>query len=192
MPLGDYEKKRDFSSTPEPEPATGKHAGNRFVVQKHDASHLHYDFRIQIGEVLISWAVPKGPSMDPSVKRLAIRTEDHPLEYRDFEGVIPADLYGGGTVMIWDDGVVKWPDKEETTPEEMLSKGQLVFELVGRKLKGRFRMIKTRYGKQENAWLLIKGKDEFATSEDILTAEPNSARTGRSLQEIASETISEG
>jgi len=132
--------------------------------------------------------VPKGPSMDPSVKRLAIRTEDHPLEYRNFEGVIPADRYGGGTVMIWDEGVVKWPDKEDHgSPEEMLSKGQLVFELAGTKLKGRFRMIKTRFGKQKNAWLLIKGKDEFAASEDILTTEPNSARTGRSLQEIASE-----
>lgn len=193
MPLEEYEKKRDFGKTPEPGLSRKGRVKDRFVVQKHDASHLHYDFRLQIGDVLVSWAVPRGPSMDSSVKRLAIQTEDHPLEYRDFEGVIPRDEYGGGTVMIWDEGNIKWPGKEAETgsPEEMLKKGQLVFELVGRKLKGRFRMIKTRYGKQKNAWLLMKSKDEHAGKDDILVTQPDSARSGRSLEEISAEESGE-
>ena len=190
MALADYKRKRDFGKTPEPDAGRKEEARDRFVVQKHDASHLHYDFRLQIGEALVSWAVPKGPSMDASVKRLAIRTEDHPLAYRDFEGVIPEAEYGGGTVMIWDEGTIAWPEAESKvarTPQEMLQRGQLVFELVGQKLQGRFRMIKTHYGKQKNSWLLMKGRDDHASPDDILVTQPNSARTGRSLEEIAAE-----
>lgn len=185
MPLDEYAKKRDFKHTPEPAPAPRHGGGNRFVVQKHLASRLHYDFRLQIGDVLVSWAVPKGPSIDSSVKRLAVQTEDHPLEYRDFEGVIPEGDYGGGTVMIWDEGTITWPSSDESSPEEMLAKGQLVFELAGKKLRGRFRLIKTHYGKQKDSWLLMKGKDDYAGETDILETEPDSARTGRSLEEIA-------
>ena len=187
MSLDNYRKKRDFAGTPEPEGNKTKGSGGRFVVQKHQATRLHYDFRLQIGDVLTSWAVPKGPSMDPSVKRLAIQTEDHPLEYRDFEGTIPADQYGGGTVMIWDEGRIDWSGTE-ATPEEMLKKGLLEFELGGEKLRGRFKMVKVRFRNQENAWLLIKRKDEHAAKTDVLVERPNSARTGRSLEQIAAES----
>ena len=192
MPLDDYAKKRDFESTSEPAPGGKARARDRFVVQKHAASHLHYDFRLQIGDVLVSWAVPKGPSIDPAVKRLAIQVEDHPLEYRDFEGVIPEGDYGGGTVMIWDEGVIHWNESEGISPAEMLKKGQLSFTLAGKRLKGSFRLIKTHYGKQKDSWLLMKGKDEHAAEKDILEAEPNSVRTGRSLEEIAREGTAKG
>jgi bifunctional non-homologous end joining protein LigD len=186
MPLDDYQKKRNFSSTPEPAPSHKPHGKSaRFVVQKHAASHLHYDFRLEIAGVLVSWAVPKGPSMDPSVKRLAVQVEDHPLEYRDFEGVIPEGDYGGGTVMIWDEGTIHWPPSDEGTPEEMLQKGRLVFDLSGVKLNGAFRLIKTNYGSQKDSWLLMKSKDECAEDLDILVSQPNSVRTGRSLDQIA-------
>jgi len=185
MPLDEYAKKRDFQSTSEPTPGGKAPAGSRFVVQKHAASHLHYDFRLQIGDVLVSWAVPKGPSLDPSVKRLAVQTEDPPLEYLDFEGVIPEGDYGGGTVMIWDEGTIHWSETESESPEKMLEKGQLVFELEGKKLKGRFSLVKTHYGKQKNSWLLMKGKDEHTCTTDVLETEPDSTRSGRSLEEIA-------
>ena len=156
-----------------------------FVVQKHDASRLHYDFRIEIDGVLKSWAVPKGPSLVTSMKRLAVMVEDHDLEYRNFEGVIDADDYGGGTVMIWDEGTVTY--EGDTSPAEMLSVGVVEFALDGKKLKGRFKLIHAKMGGDEKNWLLIKRKDDYAeTEDDLLKREPHSARTGRSMQTIAS------
>jgi len=158
-----------------------------FVVQKHDATRLHYDFRLQIGGVLKSWAVPKGPSMMTTMKRLAVAVEDHELDWRDFEGVIDAEEYGGGTVMIWDEGTVTWEGDKD--PVEMLEGGFIEFALHGKKLKGRFKLIHAKLGGNVKNWLLIKRKDDFAeTTDDLLKREPDSARTGRTLDEIAAET----
>ncbi len=160
-----------------------------FVVHKHKASRLHYDFRLEIAGVLKSWAVPKGPSLVTSVKRLAVMVEDHALDYGGFEGVIPADEYGGGPVMIWDEGVVVWP--EGKTPEAMLEAGLLEFELMGTKLNGAFKLVNAKLGGDERNWLLIKRKDKFAEAEDdVLFRQPKSARTGRTMEEIA--TASDG
>ena len=156
----------------------------RFVVQKHQARRLHYDFRLEIGDVLISWAVPKGPSMVTSIKRLAIKVEDHQIDYRDFEGAIPDDEYGAGVVMIWDEGTVTWEDDKD--PVGMLAGGFVEFALQGKKLKGRFKLIHAKLGGSERNWLLIKRKDDHVeTEDDLLTREPNSARTGRSMEQIA-------
>lgn len=156
----------------------------RFVVQKHQARQLHYDFRLEIGDVLISWAVPKGPSMVTSIKRLAIKVEDHELDYRDFEGAIPDDEYGADVVMIWDEGTVTWEDDKD--PVEMLAGGFVEFTLQGKKLKGRFKLVHAKLGGSERNWLLIKRKDDHVeTEDDLLTREPNSARTGRSMEQIA-------
>ena len=180
MGLDEYRRKRDFKRTGEPE---GKHAATRqkliYVIQKHQASRLHYDFRLEWKGVLLSWAVPKGPSPDPSIKRLAMRVEDHPVEYANFEGVIPAGEYGGGTVMVWDRGT--W------TPEvpdvgEALARGDLKFTLHGQKLKGSWVLVRTPRG-----WLLIKHRDEYASKEDLLTTEPRSAISKKLLREIAAE-----
>ena len=160
-----------------------------FVVQKHDASRLHYDFRLEVDGVLKSWAVPKGPSMLSSVKRLAVMVEDHDLEYRNFEGAIPGDEYGGGTVMIWDEGSLSWTG--DKTPTEMLESDMLEFELEGTKLKGRFKLINAKMGGKAKNWLLIKRKDEFVEDEDdLLIRAPNSARTDRTMQQIAEESSS--
>src|SRR5258705_8902764 len=139
MPLEAYRKKRDFAATPEP-PGHVRRAGRRlrpiFVVQKHDASRLHYDFRLEINGVLTSWAVPKGPSMNPADKRLAVMTEDHPLEYADFEGVIPEGQYGAGTVMVWDKGTYEL--EADIPPDEQLTRGKIDVALQGEKLRGGF------------------------------------------------------
>jgi len=157
-----------------------------FVVHKHDASRLHYDFRLEIGGVLKSWAVPKGPSMATSIKRLAVMVEDHDLEYRDFEGTIPEDEYGAGTVMIWDEGTVTWEDDKD--PVEMLEGGFVEFALHGKKLKGRFKLVHAKLGGNERNWLLIKRKDDHAeTEDDLLTRKPDSARTGRTMEQIAAD-----
>jgi len=157
-----------------------------FVVQKHDARRLHYDFRLEIGGVLKSWAVPKGPSMVSSVKRLAVAVEDHELEYRDFEGVIAEDEYGAGTVMIWDEGTVTWEDDKD--PVEMLKGGLVEFALDGKKLKGRFKLVHAKMGGDERNWLLIKRRDEDAEQEDdLLKRRPESARSGRSMDRIAAD-----
>lgn len=157
-----------------------------FVVHKHDATRLHYDFRLEIGGVLKSWAVPKGPSMVSSIKRLAVMVEDHELDYRDFEGGIPEEEYGGGTVMIWDEGAVKW--EGDADPLEMVTSGLLEFELAGNKLKGRFKLVHAKMGGDVRNWLLIKRRDDHAEAkDDILQRLPHSARTGRSMKEIASE-----
>ena len=175
-----YERKRDFSKTPEPVARRAKGGGPlRFVVQKHRASALHYDFRLEAGGVHDSWAVPKGPSLDPKVKRLAMQVEDHPLEYANFEGVIPEGEYGGGTVMIWDEGV--WAPMDGVDPVKAIKSGEMRFVLDGKKLKGGFTLVRTG----DRKWLLMKRKDEYAKPIDIAEAEPRSVRTNRLLAEIA-------
>jgi bifunctional non-homologous end joining protein LigD len=189
MPLNDYRSKRNFKKTPEPSGRI-RRAGRShiFVVQKHVASSLHYDFRLEIKGVLVSWAVPKGPSMNPAEKRLAIRTEDHPLEYADFEGVIPDGEYGAGTVMVMDKGTYK--PKNGTPPDEQLASGKIEISLHGKRLRGSFTLIQT--GKrssdpsQRKRWLLIKHHDEYVdTSWDIEKRKyARSVLTGRVLKEI--------
>ncbi|MBK8004316.1 MAG: hypothetical protein IPK12_10375 [Gemmatimonadetes bacterium] len=183
-PLETYRDKRDFDATPEPRgkrKATGKKRARsaRFVVQKHEASHLHYDFRLEIGGVLKSWAVPKGPSLDPGVKRLAMPTEDHPLEYGSFEGVIPQGQYGGGTVMVWDSGTFTMDDGSDA--EAAHRRGRLDFTLDGKKLRGRFHLVRT--GRGAERWLLIKSRDEAASRADVLRRD-RSATTGRTMAAI--------
>ncbi len=148
MPLDDYYKLRDFSKSPEPKGAVKPHAGNIFVIHEHDARHLHYDLRLEMGGVLRSWAVPKEPPDKEGVKRLAIQTEDHPLEYADFEGVIPEGMYGAGKVRIWDKGEFILENEKDD---------ELLFELKGSKLTGRYALIKTRF-KGKDSWLFFKRK----------------------------------
>jgi bifunctional non-homologous end joining protein LigD len=175
-----YKRKRDFARTPEPKARVAKARGPlRFVVQKHRATALHYDFRLEAGGTLRSWAVPKGPSLDPKQRRLAMEVEDHPLEYASFEGVIPEGEYGGGTVMIWDEGV--WMPMEDVDPGKALEKGELRFILHGKKLKGSWTLIHT----DDRRWLLIKRRDEYAGTADITATQPRSVRTKRLLAEIA-------
>jgi bifunctional non-homologous end joining protein LigD len=190
MALREYRKKRDFATTPEPSGEKGGAARRKkrrlmFVVQKHLATQLHYDFRLEWNGVLLSWAVPKGPSPDPTVKRLAMQVEDHPVEYASFEGVIPEGEYGAGTVMVWDQGT--W-EAESPDVEAALEKGDLKFTLHGKKLKGSWVLVRTRgYGKSPDrpAWLLIKHRDEHGSTDDITAAAPRSAATDRLLADIA-------
>lgn len=186
--IATYNKKRDFTRTPEPRgrvAASSKGAG-KYLIQKHDASHVHYDFRLEIGGVLCSWAIPKGPSLDPHQKRLAVRTEDHPMAYGDFEGTIPKGEYGGGTVMLWDRGT--W--KPDGNPREGLRKGSLKFELMGERLKGSFVLTRLRSRgreKREN-WLLIKRSDATAHeggADDVVRDHEDSVVSGRTMNEIA-------
>ncbi len=172
MGLSQYKKKRSFNKTPEP--TGGKPGGKelKFVVQKHDASHLHYDFRLEMEGVLKSWAIPKGPSMDPEVKRLAMMVEDHPYDYRTFEGIIPEGNYGAGTVIVWDEGTYEPIEAaankkdEEKKLLQQLHEGRLKIVLHGKKLKGEFALVKTST-RGENSWLLIKHNDKYATTEEI-------------------------
>jgi bifunctional non-homologous end joining protein LigD len=171
MSLSKYNQKRDFKQTQEPKGKIGKSASELiFVVQKHAASHLHYDFRLEVDGVLKSWAVPKGPSMNPDDKRLAMMVEDHPYSYKDFEGSIPEGNYGAGNVIVWDNGTYT-PAEETKSAEKILlegiKKGRLSFILKGEKLNGEFSLVQLK-GKQENAWLLIKKKDKYASDSDIL------------------------
>jgi bifunctional non-homologous end joining protein LigD len=188
MSLSAYRKKRTFQKTPEPKGKKRDTTGPlTFVIQKHHATRLHYDFRLELGGVLKSWAVPKGPSMNPDDKRLAVMVEDHPLDYATFEGIIPKGNYGGGTVMVWDRGVytpIAFVDrkKAEAVLSAQLEKGHLTFMMLGEKLKGEFALVKTQ-GKEDNAWLLIKAGDEYAEKKDILQ-EDTSVLTGRSLDQI--------
>ena len=162
MTLQVYRQKRNFKNTSEPPGRIGKRSAPSlsFVIQKHAASHLHYDFRLELDGVLLSWAVPKGPSLDPNDKRLAMHVEDHPIEYGVFEGVIPPKQYGAGTVLLWDRGV--WIPKED--PRAGYKKGKLKFELRGEKLRGGWMLVRSHGGKYGGgkAWLLIKEDDEFA------------------------------
>ena len=188
MALTEYRKKRRFDVSPEPK---GKDRSTRatksklaFVVQKHRATALHYDVRLEWKGVMLSWAVPKGPSYDPTVKRLAMQVEDHPIEYNEFEGIIPAGEYGGGTVMIWDRGT--WTP-ETPDVDAALKRGELKFSLNGKKLKGSWVLVRTRGrpGDSKPAWLLIKHRDEWASTEDITELAPRSAVSNRLLVEIA-------
>jgi bifunctional non-homologous end joining protein LigD len=188
--LETYRKKRDFTVTDEPSGSVKKASAKRlqYVIQKHRATALHYDFRLEWNGVLLSWAVPKGPSLDPSVKRLAMQVEDHPVEYGDFEGGIPEGQYGGGTVMVWDRG--EW-ESESPDVNAALAQGDLKFELYGKKLRGSWVLVRTKggYGRPgHSSWLLIKHKDEYATGEDIVAERPESALSGKMLAEIAAET----
>lgn len=189
--LDEYRSKRDPGATPEPF-GNGQRASNgpKFVIQKHAASNLHYDLRLEADGVLKSWAVPKGPSTDPSEKRLAIPTEDHPIEYLDFEGAIPVDEYGGGEVLVWDTGSYENRttdnDGEPVPVEEALEDGHLVAWLHGSKLSGGYAL--TRLGRREQRWLLVKMDDEGADARRRPTStQPESVKTGRDLEEIAGE-----
>ena len=188
MALEAYRKKRNFAATAEPKGGAPVAASNIFVVQKHDATRLHYDFRLALDGVLKSWAVTRGPSLNPGEKRLAVAVEDHPVEYADFEGTIAKGEYGGGSVIVWDNGT--WAPIGDA--HRGLKKGHLEFELDGQKLKGRWHLVKMHAKpreKREN-WLLIKGDDEFARSADeadILEERPESINTGRTIEQLEGE-----
>jgi len=187
MGLREYKSKRKFGKTPEPRPDSRQEGnGLIFVVHKHAARALHYDLRLELGGVLKSWAVPKGPSLNPSVKRLAVMVEDHPLDYKDFEGVIPEGNYGAGSVIIWDRGSLHYPaagDRKESERLllEALRKGNMKFVLAGEKLHGEFALVKT--GQGEKTWLLLKKKDRSASAEDILK-ENRSVLSNKTLEEV--------
>ncbi len=189
--LHDYNKKRNFDKTPEPKGdlERNNNDGNlkfnsspRFVVQKHDATRLHYDFRLESKRenTLKSWAVPKGISLDPKIKRLAILTEDHPVGYLDFEGVIPKGNYGAGSVVVWDIGTYRLEEGQEV--EDEYKKGKIVFTLYGKKLRGKFSLIKTKT--QENQWLLIKSNDDFSSNIDLTITMPNSVISNKSNDDL--------
>ena len=200
--LREYRRKRHFDVTSEPSgdavrrkareakahaEASGARSEGQFVVQKHAASHLHYDFRLELDGVLLSWSVPKGPSLAPKTRRLAMRTEDHPLDYADFEGIIPKGEYGGGTVIVWDRG--SWTAVGDA--REGMKKGNLTFTLDGGKLRGRWHLVRTggrgNAKSAKEAWLLFKGRDDDASdTRDIVTELPNSIVTERSIDEVAS------
>ena len=187
MVLESYRKKRKFGVTAEPRGRKGRRGGNRYVIQKHAARRLHYDLRLELDGVMKSWAVTRGPSLDPGEKRLAVHVEDHPIEYNSFEGTIPRGEYGGGTVMIWDRG--QWIP--EGDPHKAYAKGHLDFVLEGKKLRGRWHLVRMRGRDRDRheSWLLIKGRDDEARSGrggDILEEEPLSIASGRSMDEIAS------
>ena len=187
--LAEYNRKRNFDITPEPsgQMGAGKSRGPlQFVVQKHRATRLHYDFRLEHRGAMLSWAVPKGPSPDPAVKRLAMETEPHPMDYNQFEGVIPEGEYGGGTVMIWDKGV--WAPAtphglgDEDEVDRQLKKGDLKFVLLGEKLAGSWVLVRTRGSRQ---WLLIKHRDQYVSEADLTITRPLSVVSGRTMADIA-------
>lgn len=187
MSLEKYVEKRDFSKTAEPKAGKSKDKNSlTFVIQKHDASRLHYDFRLEMDGVLKSWAVPKGPSTDPKTKRLAMMVEDHPYDYRNFEGIIPEGEYGGGTVIVWDEGTyepieeIKGKKEQEKALLKQLKSGSLKIKLHGEKLEGEFALVKT-HGMGDNAWLLIKHDDDFASKKDI-TREDKSVISGKTIE----------
>ena len=189
MPLEEYKRKRDFKTTPEPEGIVREKKGPElfFCVQKHLASHLHYDFRLEHNGVLLSWAVPKGPSLDPKTKRLAMMTEDHPYDYGEFEGVIP-EGYGAGIVMLWDKGT--WTP-EQPDVDAALKKGDLKFTLNGYKLKGSWVLLRTsgryagaRGGGVGRTWLLIKHRDDWSGDLDITEFAPKSVKSGGDFEDI--------
>src|ERR1700675_3368271 len=201
MALEEYKRKRRFEETPEPPPKVATKGGNRFVVQKHDATRLHYDFRLEMEGVLKSWAVPKGPSLDPADKRLAMQVEEHPVSYFDFEGNIPEGNYGAGSVMVWDVGTWtplspmpvngKYVPGTEAEAAAMLAKGDLKFRLHGKRLKGDFALIKMRGrrpGSKGNEWLLIKKHDDQVVEGYDAGEIDESVLSKRSLAEIAGDS----
>lgn len=186
--LKKYQQRRNLKESGEPAARKKSSAKSLiFVIQKHASSHLHYDFRLEIDGVLKSWAVPKGPSLDPRVKRLALPTDDHPYDYATFEGVIPEGNYGAGTVMVWDKGTYKNIKEKDGTLVPLSTcydNGHLEFFLKGKKLKGAFTLVRTGEGNDER-WLLIKMRDEYADARrNPVSSEPDSAKTGRSMKEI--------
>jgi DNA ligase D-like protein (predicted 3'-phosphoesterase) len=191
--LDAYRGKRNATKTNEPMPGTrgGRAEAPCFVIQEHHASRLHWDFRLEVDDVLVSWAVPKGPSTDPRDKRLAVRTEDHPLEYADFEGIIPAGEYGGGAVIVWDCGTYANLRSDESPPRSMgasLEDGQIEVFLRGQKLTGGYALVHARLGGQEENWLLIKKKDDFADARRNPTqTEPESVLSGRTAKQLQQE-----
>ena len=204
MPLEEYKRKRRFEDTPEPPPKVEKKSKHRFVVQRHAATRLHYDFRLEMDGVLKSWAVPKGPSLDPADKRLAMQVEDHPVSYFDFEGTIPEGNYGAGTVMVWEVGT--WeplstvPVNGEYVPSTdreaaaMLSKGDLKFRLKGTRLNGDFALVHIkgrRPGSKGNEWLLIKKKDADAVPGFDIEKYDTSVLSGRTMRQISGDEESE-
>ena len=192
MSLSLYNKKRKFNETPEPEgKEKSSSKGLRFVIQKHDASHLHYDFRLEMKGVLKSWAVPKGPSLNPADKRLAMMVEDHPYDYHNFEGVIPEGNYGGGTVIVWDEGTYEPMNDEGLSQQEQerllvkqLYAGDLKLNMHGKKIKGTYALFRLK--KDEKSWLLVKKDDEFA-SEDEVIKQNKSVKSGKTLAQIAKQ-----
>jgi bifunctional non-homologous end joining protein LigD len=200
MALEEYKRKRRFEETPEPPPKVATKAGNRFVVQEHDATRLHYDFRLEMEGVLKSWAVPKGPSLDPADKRLAMQVEDHPVSYFDFEGTIPEGNYGAGTVIVWDVGTWqplspvavdgKYVPGTEAEAAAMLAKGDLKFRLNGKRLQGDFALVKMRGrrpGSKGNEWLMIKKHDDHVVEGYDIESIHTSVLSGRSLEQVASD-----
>ncbi len=188
--LEEYRRKRDFRRTPEPAgtPEHPARPGKKpvFVVQKHDASRLHYDFRLEVDGVLKSWAIPKGPSMNTRDKRLAVPTEDHPLEYGNFEGIIPEGQYGAGRVIVWDTGTFRNITKRDGQPvplDQAIENGQLAFWLEGKKLKGGFALTRIRDGKKP-IWLLVKKREAYANAGDPVTEQPASVVSGRTIEEL--------
>ena len=189
--LSEYKRKRDLDRTPEPAPGRGrKRRKPIFVIQQHDARTLHYDFRLEVDGVLASWAVPKGPSTDTRTRRLAIRTEDHPMEYADFEGVIPKGEYGAGTVIVWDQGTYRNLMGEKDEPlsmEEALERGHVEVWLEGRKLRGGFTLVRIEEEPREQ-WLLIKMKDREADARrNPVSTEPESVISGKPLEQVRKE-----
>jgi bifunctional non-homologous end joining protein LigD len=192
MSLSLYKKKRNFSDTPEPKGKEKSSAkGLRFVIQKHDASSLHYDFRLEMKGVLKSWAVPKGPSLNPADKRLAMMVEDHPYDYRTFEGIIPEGNYGGGTVIVWDEGFYEPMNVEGLTKEEQeklllkqLYAGDLKIHMKGKKIKGNYALFRLK--RDEKSWLLVKKNDEFAAEEEIVL-QNKSVKSGKTLAQVAAQ-----
>ncbi len=186
MGLKEYKKKRDFSKTKEPkENVKKKESKNKqiFVVQKHDASNLHYDFRLGISGVLKSWAIPKGPSLNPKDKRLAIEVEDHPLDYKDFEGVIE-EGYGKGSVIVWDKGRYKNVKEDKMTIEQCYKKGQIEIELKGEKMKGKWVLINSKLGGNKKNWLLIKMKDDYADGRKNVLKQDKSVISGKKVEDF--------
>lgn len=181
--LKEYSQKRNFEETTEPKPAP-KHSksGNLFVVQQHAASHMHFDFRLEVEGVLASWAIPKGPSLDPHIKRLAVMTEDHPLEYAHFEGIIPEGNYGAGAVIVWDIGTYENLKKDSMTT--CLNRGIIEIHLNGEKLKGNFALVRTG-NKESKNWLLIKLQDKFASdTKDLVASKKKSVLSGKTIKHL--------
>jgi bifunctional non-homologous end joining protein LigD len=184
MPLEEYRRKRDFGATPEPAPSDVVERSGRFTVQRHRATALHYDFRLEIDGVLVSWAVPKGPTLDPKERRLAMRTEDHPIEYLPFEGVIPEKQYGAGDVIVWDWGIFE-PEAETPNPASAIRNGELKFVLHGERLRGRYTIVRTDADDGRERWLLLKKRDEAAVDGWNAEDHPASVKTGRTNDEVA-------
>lgn len=182
--LKEYERKRDLSKTPEPGSGRAKRSRGdpTFVIQQHDATAMHYDFRLEVDGVLVSWAVPKGPSLNPATKRMAKPTEDHPMEYASFEGVIPKGNYGAGAVIVWDEGTYR--NLSSKSMKEGLERGHITFELTGHKLHGGWALTRFRTGKDET-WLLVKKDDEHAKRDgEITKSRPESVKSARTIRQM--------